>query len=260
METMNGRMTHAVAQCYEGGPHAVGALDADRIIGGDTTGLVAALDRLKRFISPVLADLIVRGDDEALASQRREVSVVFLDLRGFTRFAESEAPEDVMFVLNGYHRIVGQLVADHRGILERFTGDGMMVYFNGPIRVPDPELRAVSLALAAHDRLATLAHEWQARGAALSLGVGISYGFATVGRIGFEGRYDYAAIGAVTNLAARLCARARPGETLVCQRVMSAVRDLVEAEQINELHFRGFRRPHTVFSVKAFKAGRGGWS
>jgi class 3 adenylate cyclase len=141
-------------------------------------------------------------------------------------------------------------------MLERFTGDGMMVYFNGPIHVPDPERRAVSFAVAAHDSVVTLAHEWRSRGAALALGVGVSHGFATVGRIGSEERYDYAAIGAVTNLAARLCARARAGETLVCQRVMSAVEGIVEAEEIGDVHLRGFHRLHAVFCIKGFKGER----
>jgi class 3 adenylate cyclase len=220
----------------------------------DTGRLAAAVDRLSRFVSPALADLIIRDDEEALVSHRREVSVMFFDLRRFTRFAETQAPEDVMFVLKGFHQVVGELVAQHCGMVERFTGDGMMVYFNGPIRVRNPEVRAVSLAMAAHERVAALAREWRARGAALALGVGISYGVATVGRIGFEGRYDYAAIGAVTNLAARLCARARAGETLVCHRVMNAVQGLVAAEEIGDVRLRGFHQPHTIFSVKGFKA------
>ena len=221
---------------------------------GETDRLVAAVDRLSRFVSPALADLIIRDDEAALVSHRREVSVVFLDLRRFTRFAESQAPEDVMFVLKGFHRVIGELVAQHRGMVERFTGDGMMVYFNGPIRVRHPEQLAVSLAMAAHERVAALAREWRSRGAALALGVGISHGVATLGRIGFEGRYDYAAIGAVTNLAARLCARARAGETLVCHRIMNAVQGLVAAEEIGDVHLRGFQQPHTIFSLRGFKA------
>jgi class 3 adenylate cyclase len=247
-EAMEGHMSQLAVE--------TGAIHLNEHLHGETSKLMAAVDRLRRFISPALADLIIRGDEEALGSHRRAVSVVFFDLRRFTRFAELQSPEDVMFVLNGFHQAIGELVAQHSGMLERFTGDGMMVYFNGPIHVRNPELRAVSLAVAAHERVAALAHEWRARGAALALGVGISHGVATVGRIGFEGRYDYAAIGAVTNLAARLCARARAGETLVCHRIMDAIDGLVEADAIGDVHLRGFHQPHTVFSVKGFKAGR----
>jgi class 3 adenylate cyclase len=216
--------------------------------------LATVVDGLRRFVSPPLADLILRGRQDKLRSHRCEVSVVFLDLRGFTSFTESVEPDHVMFVLRGYHEAVGRLVTQYGGMLERFTGDGIMVYFNDPVRVPDPQWRAVSFAKAAHERVAALGSKWERPGARLALGVGISHGFATVGLIGFEGRYDYAAIGGVTNLAARLCAQARDGETLVCQKVMSAVGHAVEAETIGHLQLRGFHQAYEAFCIKSLKA------
>lgn len=211
--------------------------------------LTAVVDRLRRFVSSPLRELILAADESALLSHRREVTVAFLDLRGFTAFAEGAEPEDVMAVLHDYHRAVGRLVEDYGGMLERFAGDGIMAFFNDPVPIPDPQLRAVSLALAAQSAVAALAQRWRQHGAALSLGVGVSHGFATVGLVGTEERWDYAAIGSVTNLAARLCGRARAAEILVCERVMAAVEGHVSPELVGSMHLRGFRHPHRVFRI-----------
>ena len=208
------------------------------------------LDRLKRFFSPHLADLIVRGGSEdPLQSHRREVTVVFLDLRGFTLFAETAEPEEVMAVLHEYHAEVGRLVLEWEGTLERFTGDGMMIFFNDPVPVPNASERAVRMAVAVRARIEEVRAGWQKRGFELDLGVGIAQGFATIGAIGFDGRWDYAAIGTVTNLAARLCAEAAPGQILVSTRVLADTEDFVEAEPVGELRLRGFSKPVLAFNV-----------
>ncbi|MGH7473401.1 MAG: response regulator, partial [Candidatus Methylomirabilales bacterium] len=177
------------------------------------------LGRLKRFFSPQLAELIVAGGvEDPLKTHRREVTVVFLDLRGFTAFAEISEPEEVMGVLREYHTEMGKLILAHEGTLERFTGDGMMIFFNDPVPMPDPEERAIRMALAMRDRVAELIVTWRKRGYELDFGVGIAQGYATIGAIGFEGRWDYGAIGTVTNLAARLCGEAKPGQILISKR------------------------------------------
>ena len=187
------------------------------------------LGRLKRFFSPQLADAIVQGGaEDPLRTHRREVTVVFADLRGFTAFAEAAEPEEVMAVLREYHGEMGRLILAHEGTLERFTGDGLMVFFNDPIPVPDAPERAVRMAVAMRDRVAELAAKWRREGYELDLGLGIARGYATLGAIGFEGRWDYAALGTVTNLAARLCGEARPGQILVAARVLAALDELVD--------------------------------
>jgi class 3 adenylate cyclase/CheY-like chemotaxis protein len=213
------------------------------------------LTRLKRFFSPQLAELIVGGDaEDPLKSHRREITVVFLDLRGFTAFAETAEPEEVMNVLREYHAEMGRLVLEHEGTLERFTGDGMMIFFNDPLPVPNPAERAIRMALAMSERVAVMAQGWRKRGFDLDFGVGLAQGYATIGAIGFEGRWDYGAIGTVTNLAARLCGEAKPGQILVSRRMVGTVEDLVEAEPVGELSLKGFLRPVTVFNVVGLKA------
>ena len=208
------------------------------------------LGRLKRFFSPQLAELIVTGDaEDPLKSHRREVTVVFLDLRGFTSFAETAEPEDVMGVLREYHGEMGRLILAHEGTLERFTGDGMMVFFNDPVPIPDPGERALQMALAMRDRVQELSLGWRKRGYELDIGVGIALGYATIGAIGFEGRWDYGAIGSVTNLAARLCGEAKPGQILVPQRVLATVEGLVEVEPVGELSLKGFHRSITAYNI-----------
>ena len=208
------------------------------------------VNRLRRFLSPQLVDLVIESGDEGfLSSHRREIVVVFCDLRGFTPFAESSEPEEVMHVLAEYHRALGELIYRFEGTLERFTGDGLMVFFNDPIPVDDAAERAVAMAVAMRDRVSDLAAGWHRRGHDLGFGIGIAQGYATLGRIGFEGRFDYAAIGSVTNLAARLCGEAVSGQVLVAQRVFSATEGLAIGETVGELELRGFSRPIRVFDV-----------
>jgi len=214
------------------------------------------LGRLKRFFSPQLADMIVAGDaEDPLRSHRREVTVVFLDLRGFTAFAETAEPEEVMSVLREYHAEMGRLILEHEGTLERFTGDGMMVFFNDPVPVENPAERAIRMAIAMRDNVRDLRVKWKKRGVDLDLGVGIAQGYATIGAIGFEGRMDYGAIGTVTNLAARLCGEAKPGQVLVSQRMLGMVEDLVEAGEVGELSLKGFSKPVSAFNITSLKAG-----
>jgi adenylate cyclase len=208
------------------------------------------MNRLRRFLSPQVADLVINsGDDSILGSHRREIVVVFCDLRGFTAFAESSEPEEVMGVLREYHAALGELIFHYEGTLERFTGDGLMVFFNDPIPLEDPTPRAVEMALAMRDRVAGLVEGWSRLGHDLGFGVGIAQGFATLGRIGYEGRFDYAAIGTVTNLAARLCGEADAGQVLVSQRVFSAVEAVAAGEPVGALELKGFSRPIRVFRV-----------
>ena len=208
------------------------------------------MKRLRRFLSPQVAELVINsGDDSFLGSHRREIVVVFCDLRGFTAFAESSEPEEVMGVLSEYHTALGELIFRYEGTLERFTGDGLMVFFNDPIPLDDPTQRAVEMALAMRDRVATLVEGWSRLGHDLGFGVGIAQGFATLGRIGYEGRFDYAAIGTVTNLAARLCGEADAGQVLVSQRVFSAVENLAVGESVGALELKGFSRPIRAFGV-----------
>jgi adenylate cyclase len=208
------------------------------------------LERLKRFFSPQLAELIVSGDaEDPLRSHRREVTVVFLDLRGFTAFAETSEPEEVMGVLREYHGEMGRLILEHEGTLERFTGDGMMIFFNDPIPVPDGPERAVRMAFAMRQRVDELLVKWKKRGYDLDFGVGIAQGYATIGAIGFEGRLDYGAIGTVTNLAARLCGEAKPRQILISQRVYGAIEDAVDVEELGGLTLKGFSKPVPAFNV-----------
>jgi class 3 adenylate cyclase len=208
------------------------------------------MNRLRRFLSPQVAELVMNsGDDSILGSHRREIVVVFCDLRGFTAFAESSEPEEVMGVLREYHAALGELIFRYEGTLERFTGDGLMVFFNDPIPLDRPAQRAVEMALAMRDQVRTLAEGWSRVGHDLGFGVGIAQGFATLGRIGYEGRFDYAAIGSVTNLAARLCAEAGAGQVLVSQRVFSAVDNVAVGESVGALELRGFSRPVRAFGV-----------
>src|SRR6266705_483755 len=199
------------------------------------------LERLKRFFSPQLAELIVSGDaEDPLKSHRREIVVVFLDLRGFTAFAETSEPEEVMGVLREYHVAMGRLIVEHEGTLERFTGDGMMIFFNDPVPVPDGPERAVRMAVAMRERVDELLVRWKKRGYDLDFGVGIAQGYATIGAIGFEWRRDYGAIGTVTNLAARLCGEANSGQILIPKRVQGFVADFTKADPVGELPLKGF--------------------
>ena len=212
--------------------------------------------RLKRFLSPQLAELIVSSGDELfLESHRQEITVVFCDLRGYAAFSGTAEPEEVMGVLRDYHAALGELIFRYEGTLERFTGDGLMVFFNDPLPCPDPAARAVRMAVAMREQVRELTSTWRRRGHQLDFGVGIALGYATLGKIGFEGRFDYAAIGPVTNLASRLCDEARGGQILVSQRVYSAVEALVEVEPVGDLPLKGMFKPVPAFNVLGLKGG-----
>ena len=216
----------------------------------EQVGQLDRLGRLKRFFSPQLADLIVSGGaDDPLKTHRREIAVVFLDLRGFTAFAEAADPEEVMNVLREYHAAMGTLILAHEGTLERFTGDGIMIFFNDPVVVPNPAEPALRMAVAMQEQAAILLEKWLQKGYDLGFGIGVAQGYATIGAIGFEGRWDYGAIGNVTNLAARLCAEAKPGQILVSRRISATVEGLVEAEPVGEITLKGFLQPVTTFNV-----------
>jgi adenylate cyclase len=211
---------------------------------------VERLSRMKRFFSPQLAELILSGGtDDPLRSHRSEITVVFLDLRGYTAFTETSDPEEVMSVLREYHCAMGRLIMTYEGTVERFAGDSIMVFFNDPVPVTNPAQKAVHMALAMHAEFARLANEWVKRGYKLDFGIGIAQGYATLGAIGFEGRVDYGAIGLVCSLAARLCAQAKGGQTLVSRRVLAAVEDVVTAESIGDLTLKGFQRPVPTFNI-----------
>jgi class 3 adenylate cyclase len=211
---------------------------------------------LARFLSPQIAELITSDEGERLlAGHRAYISVLFCDLRGFTAFAETAEPEELLQVLREYHATIGGLIRKHRGTLEHFAGDGLMVFFNDPVPVDEHELRAVSLALEARDEIARLASAWRKRGIDLDLGIGIAAGYATLGRIGFDGRYDYGALGRVTNLAARLSMRAAAGEILIGPAIFAAVEERVEAVSAGDLRLKGFARPVAVHKVDRLRGG-----
>jgi adenylate cyclase len=215
---------------------------------------IERINGLKRFLSPQIADAILSaGGHTLLQSHRREITVAFCDLRGFTAFSETAEPEEVMGVLHEYHATFGEIVFRHEGTLERFAGDAIMVFFNDPIPCPDPALRAVRMAVEIRSRLTPLTDRWRKLGHRLGAGLGIAHGFATLGRIGFEGRFDYGAIGSVTNLAARLCAEAQPDQILISQRVHAMIEDAVEIEPLGELALKGLSRPVAAFSVLRLK-------
>jgi class 3 adenylate cyclase len=218
--------------------------------------LLEAVERqrkqLSRFLSPQVADVITseRGE-QLLAGHRAYISVLFCDLRGFTAFAETAAPEELFDLLREYHTLMGELIREHGGTVEHFAGDGLMVFFNDPVPLEEHELVAVRLAQRAQRRFADLAAAWRRRGIDLGIGIGIAAGYATLGRIGFEGRYDYGALGPVTNLASRLSSEAAAGEILISARVFAAVENEVDAEPAGQLELKGFSRPLSVHRVRA---------
>ena len=224
---------------------------------GRVAAQVRQLERfgaLRRFFSPQITRLLLEdGDDSFLTSHRREITAVFCDLRGFTAFAETSDPEEVMSVLAAYHQALGRLVFEHEGTLEHFAGDGLLVFFNDPVPIPDAPARAVRMAVRMREAVTALAEGWRRLGYDLALGVGISRGFATLGRIGFEGRYDYAAIGTVTNLSARLSAHAAGGQILVSQRVMVGAEDVALGREVGPLELRGFSKPLVAYEIVGLK-------
>jgi class 3 adenylate cyclase/CheY-like chemotaxis protein len=213
--------------------------------------------RLRRFLSPQVAGLVVEsGDDGFLQSHRSEITAVYCDLRGFTSFAETAEPEEVISVLREYHEALGDLVFRFEGTLEHFAGDGLLVFFNDPIPCPDAPERAVRMAVAMRGRVAELAEGWRSHGHELGFGVGIAQGYATLGRVGFEGRYDYAAIGTVTNVSARLSAQARAGQILATQRVVTGAAEVAVTRSLGPMELRGITRPVEVFDVLGLDAAR----
>jgi adenylate cyclase len=211
--------------------------------------------RLRRFLAPQLAQAIVSaGDDKMLENHRREIVALFCDLRGFTSFSETAEPEDIMAVLGEYHGAVGPLIRKYEGTLDRFTGDGMMVFFNDPLPCPDAPERAARLAIEMRDAVAVLVPTWRRRGHVLGVGIGMAQGYATLGRIGFEDRFDYTAIGAVINLAARLCADAGDGQILVSGRLASSVGETFAVDELGDRALRGMSRPIAVVNLRALKS------
>jgi len=216
---------------------------------------IERMARLKRFFAPALAELIVSsGNERILESHRRDVAVLFCDLRGFTAFAESAEPEELMTLLHDYHAALVPLIQTFEGTLDRFVGDGLMVYFNDPLPCPNPAERAVALAVAMRGAVAALAQTWRRHDYQLGFGIGIAQGFATLGQIGFEGRFDYSAIGTVINTAARLCEAAKDGQILVTSRVAAAVAAVADLGEIGPLTLKGLSRPLAVCNIEAFKS------
>jgi PAS domain S-box-containing protein len=210
--------------------------------------------RLTRFLSPKVSDLIMSGDtDEPLKARRSEITVVYVDLRGFTAFTESAEPEEVMSVLRQYHAELGRIIVDHDGTIEHFAGDGLMVLFNAPMPVEDHELRAVQMTLMMREALSVLSAGWRKRGHQLGFGVGIAGGYATIGTIGFEQRLDYGAVGPATNLAARLCGEAKDKQILIAPRILAKVEAQVEVEALGEFTLKGFNRPVHAYNVLSLR-------
>jgi adenylate cyclase len=218
----------------------------------DQVDEIERMSRLRRFLPPQVADLIVAsGTEKQLESHRREITALFCDLRGFTGFSESSDPEDVMALLRDYHAAIGQIVIKYSGTLERYAGDGVMVVFNDPVPVENPALQAVLMALELRDAIGGLTETWHRWGHDIGFGIGIAHGFATLGTIGFEGRFDYAAIGTVSNVASRLCDEAKPGQILINPRVLTKVENAVTVEPVGEFTLKGIRRPMTAYNVLA---------
>ena len=218
----------------------------------DQVGEIERMSRLRRFLPPQVADLIVAsGTEKQLESHRREITALFCDLRGFTGFSESADPEDVMTVLREYHEALGASIIKYSGTLERYAGDGVMVVFNDPVPVENPALQAVLMALEMREAIGALTETWRRWGHDIGFGIGIAHGFATLGTIGFEGRFDYAAIGTVSNVASRLCDEAKPGQILISPRVLTKVENAVKVEPVGEFELKGIRRPLAAYNVVA---------
>ena len=242
LKSLHDELAHAAAQLKDWNATLEGRVEAQ-------LAELERASRLRRFLAPQIAELIAQGDERVLEGHRRDVSIVFCDLRGFTAFSESAEPEEVIAVLRAYHAELGSLIHAHAGTLERFTGDGVMVFFNDPLPCPDPALRAVRMAAAMRARFGTLSRGWRKYGYELGFGVGIAHGYATLGRIGFEGRSDYAAIGSVVNLAARLCGEAEGGQIIVERKVLGQIEGKVESEPLGALTLKGFSRPVAAFNI-----------
>ncbi len=212
---------------------------------------IERIRRLERFLAPQVAQIIASSDghDTLLQSHRREVTVVFCDLRGFTAFTETTEPEEAMNVLREYHAALGQLIFRYEGTLDRYAGDGVMIMFNAPIQLEDHTRRAVKMAVEMRDAIGALTERWLNRGHSLGFGVGIAVGYATLGQVGFENRLEYAAIGSVTNLASRLCSEAKAGQVVVSRRAYGMVEANVDAVPIDDLHLKGFNHPVLAMEI-----------
>ena len=218
----------------------------------DQVGEIERMGRLRRFLPPQVADLIVAaGTEKQLESHRREITALFCDLRGFTGFTESADAEDVMALLRDYHAAIGEIIIKYNGTLERYAGDGVMVIFNDPVPVENPALEAVLMALEVREAIGALTETWRRWGHDIGFGIGIAHGFATLGTIGFEGRFDYAAIGTVSNVASRLCDEAKSGQILISARVLTKVENAVKVEPVGEFELKGIRRPLAAYNVIA---------
>jgi len=220
---------------------------------GEQVAEIERIGRLKRFLAPQVAQLVSSGDEHVLESHRREVTIVFCDLRDFTPFSETAEPEEVITVLREYHKTVGALIDKFEGTIERFAGDGLLILFNDPLPCADPSARAVRMAVEMRDQVTKLAAGWRAQGHELGFGIGIAHGYATLGCVGFEGRFQYSATGTVPNLASRLCDQARNGQILVDAKVHAQVKGLAEMESVGELSLKGFHRPVKVFNVRGLQ-------
>jgi class 3 adenylate cyclase len=221
----------------------------------DQVSEIERMSKLRRFLPPQVADLIIAsGTETQLESHRREITALFCDLRGFTGFSESSDPEDVMALLHEYHAAIGAIINKYGGTLERYAGDGVMVVFNDPIPVDNPALQAVLMAIDMKAAIGGLIEKWRKLGHDIGFGIGIAHGFATLGTIGFEGRFDYAAIGIVSNVASRLCDEAKPGQILISPRVLMAVEKDITVEPVGDFALKGIRRPLTAYNVLATKA------
>ena len=227
--------------------------ELNRSLAEKVTQQVAEIERmgrLKRYLSPQVAESVLKRDDDSLfKTHRREITVVFLDLRGFTAFSDSAEPEEIMELLRNYHAEMGKLIFKFDGTLERFAGDGIMIFFNDPISCEDHTERAVHMAVEMRSKAQELRAGWLKRGYDLDLGIGLASSYATMGNIGFEGRMDYGAVGNVTNLASRLCDEAKGGQIVTNQKTLSKVEQLVEAESLQELQLKGFARPVAAFNI-----------
>jgi adenylate cyclase len=218
----------------------------------DQVGEIERMGRLRRFLPPQVADLIVAsGAENQLESHRREITALFCDLRGFTGFTEISDAEDVMALLRDYHAAFCEIIIKYGGTLERYAGDGVMVIFNDPVPIENPARQAVLMALELRDAIGALTEKWRRLGHDIGFGIGIAHGFATLGTIGFEGRFDYAAIGTVSNVASRLCDEAKPGQILISPRVLMAVEEAVKVEPVGEFALKGIRRPLAAYNVLA---------
>jgi adenylate cyclase len=223
----------------------------------DQVGEIERMSRLRRFLPPQVADLIVAsGTEKQLESHRREITALFCDLRGFTGFTESADAEDVMALLRDYHAAIGEIIIKYNGTLERYAGDGVMVVFNDPVPVENPALQAVLMALEVRVAIGALTETWRRWGHDIGFGIGIAHGFATLGTIGFEGRFDYAAIGTVSNVASWLCDEAKPGQILISPRVLTKVENAVTVEPVGEFELKGIRRPLAAYNVLAAAPAR----